>query len=179
MLRLRCSRNAATSSSRRMLRRVGWARRLLSSSVKAISELGSFEELLLSHDRTTQVLKVELNREHRLNALSEKMGREILSLCEALKNAGPDSGIRYVCGVSSPQKQSIESAYAFSFDHFDPTLFVLVFEKYCLSFGTKLQQYKITRCLVITGAGRSFSTGRDLKVSCEAFCMFVHCNENT
>lgn len=98
MLLLRCSQSAATRLSRRWLNRAGQAhRRLL--SVKAVSDLGSFKELLLSYDPTSQVLKVELNREHRLNALSENMGREILSLCESLKTAGPESGIRYGCAI--------------------------------------------------------------------------------
>ena len=106
------------SSTVRCLRTVN--RRLLVqprrglASATGTSSFGSFEELNLKHDKDTNVLTVQFNRQHRLNALSFQMGEEILELCNVLRELPVGSDVR---------------------------------------------------CVVVTGAGRAFSTGRDLKVS--------------
>eukprot|EP00941_MAST-03F_sp_MAST-3F-sp1_P001916 g1916.t1 len=87
--------------------------RYFSKFSRTFSSTSRYSSLLLEHDVASKVLTVRFNRESRLNALSEEMAHDILSLCDELSHSNQDD----------------------------------------------------VRAVVLTGAGRAFSTGRDLKES--------------
>ena len=59
-------------------------------------QLDNLGELDLDHDPETFVLTVQLNREHRLNAMSFQMGQELHQLIDALSGAPPAGEVRSV-----------------------------------------------------------------------------------
>lgn len=52
--------------------------------MSALVDAVNATELQLEHNDEKHVLTVRLNREHRLNAMSENMGNELVRLCDVL-----------------------------------------------------------------------------------------------